>query len=117
MKKKSFWPILVIIFFCIIVYTYESLQVYDVMSDRVWDTAVVNRIYSVKHSQYFEYQYDDNGIIYHNHLNKTDMRSRNGEFEDWHKVELGDSILIMYKQSEPQKSFPSNILGRKEKRI
>ena len=114
MKKKSFWQTaLVFIFFCIIGYTYESWQVSDVMSDRAWDTAVVDRIYSVKHRQYFEYQYDVNGIIYHGHHNKSDMRSRNGEFEDWHKVELGDSILIMYKQSEPQKSFPSNILGRK----
>ena len=114
MKKRSSWLIpLVIIFFYIIGRTYKSWEESDVMSEGVMDTAVVNDMYFGKRGRDFEYQYDVNGIIYHGHHNKSDMRSRNGEFEDWHKVELGDSILIMYKQSEPQKSFPSNILGRK----
>ena len=118
MKKKSFWPTaLVIIFIYIIGCTYKSWQESDVTSEGVMDTAVVNDIYSVKGSQYFEYQYDVNGIINHGHRNKAEIRSRDGEFVEWRKLELGDSIVIMYKRSEPQKSFPLNILGRKGKRI
>ena len=87
------------------------------MSEGVMDTAVVNDMYFGKRGRDFEYQYDVNGIIYHGHHNKSEIWTRNGEFVQWRKLKLGDSIVIMYKQSEPQKSFPSNILGRKEKRI
>ena len=116
MKKKSSWlTALVFIFFYIIGRTYKSWEESDVMSEGVRDTAFVNDIYSVKGSRYFEYQYDVNGIIYHGHHNKSEMRTRNGEFVQWRKLKLGDSIVIMYKQSEPQKSFPLDILGRNKK--
>ena len=118
MKKKSSWLIpLVIIFFYIIGRTYKSWEESDVMSEGVRDTAFVNDIYSVKGSRYFEYQYDVNGSIYHGHRNKAEIRSGDCEFVEWRKLELGDSIVIMYKQSDPQKSFPLEILGRKKKGI
>jgi hypothetical protein len=118
MKKKSSWlTALVFIFFCIVGYTYKSWQESDVMSKGVRDTAVVNDINFGRRSRDFEYQYDVNGIIYHGHHNKSEMRTRNGEFVQWRKLKLGDSIVIMYKQSEPQKSFPLEILGRKKKGI
>ena len=111
MKKKSSWlaPLVIIIFY-IIGYTYKSWEESDVMSEGVRDTAVVNDIYSVKSSRYFEYQYDVNGIIYHGHRNKSEIWLRNGDIMQWRKLKLGDSIVIMYKQSEPQKSFPLSIL-------
>lgn len=116
MKKRSSWLIpLVIIFFYIIGRTYKSWEESDVMSEGVRDTAFVNDIYSVKGSRYFEYQYDVNGSIYHGHRNKAEIWTRNGEFVQWRKLKLGDSIVIMYKQSEPQKSFPFDILYRKKK--
>ena len=113
MKKKSSWlaPLVIIIFY-IIGCTYKSWEESDVMSEGVRDTAVVNDIYTVKSSRYFEYQYDVNGIIYHGHRNKSEIWLRNGDFTNWSKLKLGDSIVIMYKQSEPQKSFPLNILYR-----
>ncbi len=116
MKKKSSWlTALVFIFFCIVGYTYKSWQESDVMSKGVRDTAVVNDINFGRRSRDFEYQYDVNGIIYHGHHNKAEIWTRNGEFVQWRKLKLGDSIVIMYKQSEPQKSFPFDILYRKKK--
>lgn len=111
MKKKSSWlaPLVIIIFY-IIGCTYKSWEESDVMSEGVRDTAVVNDIYSVKSSRYFEYQYDVNGIIYHGHHNKSGMRTQDCKFVQWKKLKPGDSIVIMYKQSEPQKSFPLSIL-------
>ena len=111
MKKKSSWLTpLVFIFFGIVGYTYKSWQESDVMSEGVRDTAVVNDIILGRRSRYFEYQYDVNGIIYHGHRNKSEIWLRNGDFTDWSKLKLGDSIVIMYKQSEPQKSFPLSII-------
>ena len=111
MKKKSSWlKALVIIFFGIIGYNYKSCEESDVMSEGVRDTAVVNDINFGRHGQCFEYQYDVNGIISHGRRNKSEKRLRNGDFTDWSKLKLGDSIVIMYKQSEPQKSFPLSIL-------
>ena len=104
MKKKSSWLIpLVIIFFYIIGRTYKSWEESDVMSEGVRDTAFVNDIYSVKGSRYFEYQYDVNGSIYHGHRNKAEIQSGYGGFVYFKNIKLGDSIVIMYKQSEPQK--------------
>ena len=118
MKKKSSWlTALVFIFFCIVGYTYKSWQESDVMSEGVRDTAVVNDINHGRRGRNFEYQYDVNGIIYHGHHNKAEIWTRNGEFVQWRKLKLGDSIVIMYKQSEPQKSFPFDILYRKKKGI
>ena len=111
MKKKSSWLTpLVFIFFGIVGYTYKSWQESDVMSEGVRDTAVVNDINLGRRSRYFEYQYDVNGIIYHGHRNKSEIWLRNGDIMQWRKLKLGDSIVIMYKQSEPQKSFPLSIL-------
>jgi len=111
MKKKSSWlKALVIIFFGIIGYNYKSCEESDVMSEGVRDTAVVNDIYYIKSGRFFEYQYDVNGIIYHGRRNKSEKRLRNGDIMQWRKLKLGDSIVIMYKQSEPQKSFPLSIL-------
>ena len=111
MKKKSSWLTpLVFIFFGIVGYTYKSWQESDVMSEGVRDTAVVNDINFGRRSRDFEYQYDVNGIIYHGHRNKSEIWLRNGDIMQWRKLKLGDSIVIMYKQSEPQKSFPLNIL-------
>lgn len=113
MKKKSSWLTpLMFIFFGIIGCTYKSCEESDVMSEGVRDTAVVNDINFGRRSRDFEYQYDVNGIIYHGHRNKSEIWLRNGDFVKWRKLKLGDSIVIMYKQSEPQKSFPLNILYR-----
>jgi hypothetical protein len=106
MKKKSSWLIpLVIIFFYIIGRTYKSWEESDVMSEGVRDTAFVNDIYSVKGSRYFEYQYDVNGSIYHGHRNKAEIWTRNGEFVQWRKLKLGDSIVIMYKNQNHRSRF------------
>ena len=111
MKKKSFWlTALIFVIVYIIGRTYQSWEESDVMSEGVRDTAVVNDIYTVKSSRYFEYQYDVNGIIYHGHRNKSEIWLRNGDIMQWRKLKLGDSIVIMYKQSEPQKSFPLSII-------
>ena len=113
MKKKSSWlTALVFIFFGIVGYTYKSCEESDVMSEGVRDTAVVNNINFGRHGRCFKYQYDVNGIIYHGHHNKSEIWLRNGDIMQWRKLKLGDSIVIMYKQSEPQKSFPLNILYR-----
>jgi len=117
MKKKSSWlTALVFIFFGIVGHTYKSWQESDVMSEGVRDTAVINDINFGRRSRDFEYQYDVNGIIYYGHHNKSGMRTQDCKFVQWKKLKPGDSIVIMYKQSEPQKSFPLYILGRKKKK-
>ena len=113
MKKKSFWQTaLIFIFFCIIGCIYKSCEESDVMSEGVRDTAVVNDINFGRRGRSFEYQYDVNGIIYHGNRDKYEIWFRNGYCAHWSKLKPGDSIVIMYKRSEPQKSFPLNKLYR-----
>ena len=104
-KKSSWLTALVFIFFCIVGYTYKSWQESDVMSKGVRDTAVVNDINFGRRSRDFEYQYDVNGIIYHGHHNKAEIWTRNGEFVQWRKLKLGDSIVIMYKNQNHRSRF------------
>ena len=116
MKKKSFWlTALIFVIVYIIGRTYQSWEESDVMSEGVRDTAVVNDINHGRRGRNFEYQYDVNGIIYHGHRNKSEIQSGYGGFVYFKNIKLGDSIVIMYKQSEPQKSFPFDILYRKKK--
>lgn len=98
MKKKSFGVIALVIILYFLGNILRLRNETDVASEGVICTAIVIDIYSVKSSRYFEYQYEVNGIIYHNHRNKAR--------EQYRHLEIGDSILIEYKQSDPQKSYP-----------
>lgn len=77
----------------------------NVMSDGVRDTAVVTNIHCGKKGQYLEYQYEVNGVIYHNQDSKTSYKD----------VQIGDSFSIMYKRSDPEDSYIECRLISREK--